>query len=73
MKGISYSMLMIDICFAISLISISQVGKFYELFHMDADVGVKELDLIYMKGVKAHSGFPEVAYGKYSSILVSKG
>ena len=50
-----------------------KVGKFYELFHMDADVGMKELDLIYMKGEKAHSGFPEVSYGKFSSILVSKG
>jgi DNA mismatch repair protein MSH6 len=37
-----------------------KVGKFYELFHMDADVGFSELDLIYMKGPKAHSGFPEV-------------
>lgn len=37
-----------------------KVGKFYELFHMDADIGVAELDLIYMKGKKAHSGFPEV-------------
>ena len=27
---------------------------------MDADVGFAELDLIYMKGTKAHSGFPEV-------------
>lgn len=27
---------------------------------MDADVGMSELDLIYMKGSKAHSGFPEV-------------
>lgn len=25
-------------------------GKFYELFHMDADVCVKELGLTYMKG-----------------------
>jgi len=40
---------------------------------MDADVGVKELDLIYMKGSKAHSGFPEVTYGKFSNILISKG
>lgn len=37
-----------------------KVGKFYELFHMDADIGMEELDLIYMKGAKAHSGFPEV-------------
>lgn len=40
----------------------TQVGKFYELFHMDADIGFSELDLIYMKGSKAHSGFPEVGF-----------
>jgi len=50
-----------------------KVGKFYELFHMDADVGVKEIDLIYMKGYKAHSGFPEISYSKYSTQLVMKG
>lgn len=26
-----------------------QMGKFYEFFHMDADIGVKELGLVYMK------------------------
>ena len=40
---------------------------------MDSDVGTRELDLIYMKGKKAHSGFPEISYGRYASILVSKG
>ncbi|ETN02954.1 hypothetical protein PPTG_16016 [Phytophthora nicotianae INRA-310] len=50
-----------------------KVGKFYELFHMDADVGFKELNLIYMKGDKAHSGFPEIAYSKMSAQLVAKG
>ncbi|DAZ96388.1 TPA: hypothetical protein N0F65_010755 [Lagenidium giganteum] len=50
-----------------------KVGKFYELFHMDADIGFKELGLIYMKGEKAHSGFPEIAYSKMSSQLVAKG
>ncbi|KAH7479091.1 DNA mismatch repair protein Msh6 [Phytophthora ramorum] len=50
-----------------------KVGKFYELFHMDADVGFKELNLIYMKGDKAHSGFPEIAYSKMSAQLVEKG
>ncbi|KAG7400277.1 DNA mismatch repair protein msh6 [Phytophthora boehmeriae] len=50
-----------------------KVGKFYELFHMDADIGFKELNLIYMKGDKAHSGFPEIAYSKMSSQLVAKG
>lgn len=28
---------------------LEQMGKFYELFEMDAHVGVKELDLQYMK------------------------
>ena len=28
---------------------ITQTGKFYELYHMDADVGVKECELVYMK------------------------
>ena len=27
-----------------------KMGKFYELFHMDADTGVKELNVVYMKG-----------------------
>lgn len=52
---------------------LAQVGKFYELFHQDADVGMQELDLIYMKGEKAHSGFPEISYGKFADELVSKG
>ncbi|GKB06500.1 DNA mismatch repair protein MSH6, partial [Tanacetum coccineum] len=36
-----------------------QMGKFYELFEMDAHVGTKELDLQYMKGDQPHCGFPE--------------
>ncbi|CAG0905353.1 unnamed protein product, partial [Cyprideis torosa] len=39
-----------------------KVGKFYELYHMDAVVGVEELNLLYMKGEMAHSGFPEISY-----------
>ncbi|CAH1773939.1 unnamed protein product [Owenia fusiformis] len=50
-----------------------KVGKFYELYHMDAVTGVNELGLIYMKGAYAHSGFPEIAYGRYSETLVQKG
>ncbi|XP_055373333.1 probable DNA mismatch repair protein Msh6 [Condylostylus longicornis] len=50
-----------------------KVGKFYEFYHMDAEVGVKELNCIYMKGDFAHSGFPEVSYDKMSSILIKKG
>lgn len=50
-----------------------KMGKFYELFNMDAIVGVQELGLIMMKGEKAHVGFPEIAYGRYSSTLIEKG
>jgi len=50
-----------------------KMGKFYELFHMDADVGVSELNLVYMKGDVAHAGFPEVAYGRYAATLVERG
>lgn len=50
-----------------------KVGKFYELYHMDAVIGVNELSLTYMKGEFAHSGFPEIAYGRFASILVQKG
>ena len=53
--------------------TLSQVGKFYELYHMDAVVGVQELGLTYMKGVFAHSGFPEIAFGRYAQTLVQKG
>ena len=42
-----------------------KIGKFYELYHTDADVGVAEAGLVYMKGDQAHAGFPELAYGKY--------
>ena len=48
-------------------------GKFYELFNMDADVCVAELNLIYMKGAEAHAGFPEISYGMMSDKLVSLG
>ncbi|XP_064101836.1 DNA mismatch repair protein Msh6-like [Macrobrachium nipponense] len=50
-----------------------KMGKFYELFHMDAILGVQELGLIMMKGEQAHVGFPEIAYGRYSSTLIEKG
>ncbi|XP_061379726.1 probable DNA mismatch repair protein Msh6 isoform X1 [Danaus plexippus] len=50
-----------------------KVGKFYELYHMDAAVGVNELGFSYMKGDFAHSGFPESAYSRMASTLISKG
>lgn len=50
-----------------------KVGKFYELYHHDAVIGVKELGLTFMKGDFAHSGFPETAYDKMASTLVERG
>ena len=58
---------------AMDCVLLMKVGKFYETYHMDADVMVKELDLIYMKGETAHAGFPEAAYSKFSNMLVNKG
>jgi DNA mismatch repair protein MSH6 len=50
-----------------------KVGKFYELYHMDAVTGVKELGLVFMKGSFAHAGFPEISFGRYSDSLIEKG
>ncbi|XP_067901328.1 DNA mismatch repair protein Msh6 [Heterodontus francisci] len=50
-----------------------KVGKFYELYHMDAVTAVSELGLMFMKGSWAHSGFPEIAFGRFSNVLVQKG
>ncbi|XP_069351178.1 DNA mismatch repair protein Msh6 isoform X10 [Eulemur rufifrons] len=55
------------------LVIFYKVGKFYELYHMDALIGVNELGLVFMKGNWAHSGFPEIAFGRYSDSLVQKG
>ncbi|KAK1333091.1 hypothetical protein QTO34_006625 [Cnephaeus nilssonii] len=55
------------------LVIFYKVGKFYELYHMDALTGVSELGLVFMKGNWAHSGFPEIAFGRYSDSLVQKG
>ena len=50
-----------------------KTGKFYEMFHMDADIGVQELEFIYMKGKVAHAGFPEISYGQFADRLVRAG
>ena len=50
-----------------------KVGKFYELYHADAVIGVNELGLTFMKGNWAHSGFPEIGFGRFSDGLVQKG
>jgi len=50
-----------------------KVGKFYEVYHQDAVIAVKELGLTFMKGKYAHCGFPEIAFSRYGDSLVSKG
>jgi len=50
-----------------------KTGKFYEMFHMDADVGVRVCGLSYMKGHVAHAGFPEKALGANADKLVRAG
>ncbi|XP_021954650.1 DNA mismatch repair protein Msh6 [Folsomia candida] len=50
-----------------------KMGKFYELFHMDAVIAVEELDIIFMKGDVAHAGFPEKSYSYRASTLINKG
>ena len=40
---------------------------------MDAVVAVRELSLVFMKSDFAHCGFPEVAFGRYSDVLVQRG
>ncbi|KAF9682541.1 hypothetical protein SADUNF_Sadunf05G0119700 [Salix dunnii] len=50
-----------------------KMGKFYELFEMDAHVGAKELDLQYMKGEQPHCGFPEKNFLMNVEKLARKG
>ncbi|KAH9623043.1 hypothetical protein KSS87_003545 [Heliosperma pusillum] len=50
-----------------------KMGKFYELFEMDAHFGVKELDLQYMKGEQPHCGFPEKNFSVNVEKLARKG
>lgn len=50
-----------------------KMGKFYELFEMDAHVGAKELDLQYMKGDQPHCGFPEKNFSINVEKLARKG
>ena len=50
-----------------------KVGKFYELYHMDAGIGVSHCGLTFMKGKFAHSGFPEMRFEHFSSMLLNKG
>ncbi|XP_020269979.1 DNA mismatch repair protein MSH6 isoform X2 [Asparagus officinalis] len=50
-----------------------KMGKFYELFEMDAHIGAKELGLQYMKGDQPHCGFPEKNFSTNLEKLARKG
>ncbi|CAN6210658.1 unnamed protein product [Urochloa humidicola] len=50
-----------------------KMGKFYELYEMDAHVGAKDLDLQYMKGEQPHCGFPEKNLSVNLEKLAKKG
>ncbi|CAA0824896.1 DNA mismatch repair protein MSH6 [Striga hermonthica] len=50
-----------------------KMGKFYELFEMDAHVGARELGLQYMKGEQPHCGFPEKNFSVNVEKLARKG
>ncbi|KAL3677727.1 hypothetical protein R1sor_020683 [Riccia sorocarpa] len=50
-----------------------KMGKFYEMFEMDAHIGAQELDLQYMKGEQPHCGFPEKNYAVNAEKLAQKG
>jgi len=47
------------------LVLFFKIGKFYELFDGDADIGVQQLGLNYMLNqARPHAGFPEAAFNK---------
>ncbi|WPT16759.1 DNA mismatch repair protein MSH6 [Picochlorum sp. SENEW3] len=50
-----------------------KVGKFYELYEMDAHIGAECLGLSYMKGDQPHVGFPEVGYAQMAERLARAG
>lgn len=50
-----------------------KMGKFYEMFEMDAYVGVDVLGLSFMKGEQPHAGFPESAYSQMAEALARAG
>ena len=51
-----------------------KLGKFYEIFFLDAIICQKILDLNWMGGgKKLHVGFPEKALDKYLPLMVNHG
>merc|ERR1712008_124821 len=50
-----------------------KVGRFYEIFHKDAELCHEVLGLRYMGGPIAHVGFPEKSFDRWASALVGRG
>lgn len=50
-----------------------KMGKFYEMFEMDAHIGAQKLDLQYMKGEQPHCGFPEKNFEDNAEKLARMG
>jgi len=50
-----------------------KMGKFYEMFEMDAHIGASVLGLAYMKGEQPHAGFPEKNYEAHGERLARAG
>ncbi|KAK9807187.1 hypothetical protein WJX73_005617 [Symbiochloris irregularis] len=50
-----------------------KMGKFYEMFEMDAHVGSDVLGLSYMRGEQPHCGFPEANYQAHAERLARAG
>ena len=50
-----------------------KMGKFYELFEMDAHTGADVLGLQYMRGDQPHCGFPEASYAPHAAALARAG
>ena len=48
-------------------------GKFYEMFHNDADVCYVHFHTPFMLGESAHSGFPDVSYAGKCVYLEEQG
>lgn len=54
-------------------VTLFKMGKFYEMFEMDAHVGAQCLDLQYMKGNQPHCGFPEKNFEENAGKLAKMG
>ena len=55
------------------MVILCKIGKFYELFHQDADVFTELTDAPYMKGKIAHTGFPATRVDDFVEKLEANG